>query len=138
MKTKKLYKNNRAMSDIFGILFMVTISIVAAGAINYTMSGTIRQTEGTPFVSMIQTDNYISIIDISNGEIEATDASTRIEDSSKNTENLDATIEHSGVLLRGGDRIEISGTGLKNGERYTVYLIYKSNIVGQADFTYHE
>jgi hypothetical protein len=140
MYKEKLTSNKIAVSEIIGVILLIAISIAVAAVLHASMGGTTSQVaSGNPFVSMMQTGGHITILSVENGEISKDEASAIIQDDSGSSTGLVAELHVDEDHLTGGDRILISETipgSLVDGERYTVYLISGTAIVGQTEYVY--
>lgn len=130
MNTKSIAISQTAVSDVIGVVVMVTIVVALAAAVNVSMSG--MSSSGlapTPFVSMMQSGDNVLIVAIQNGPIEIAGTKIIIEDSSGNPSGS-ASFNTPDTCLKGGDMIKIDG--VTPGEEYTVSLVHSNSIVGQV------
>ena len=129
MNIKSIAVNQQAVSDVIGVVVMVTIVVALAAAVNVSMSG--MSSSGltpAPLVSMMQGGDNVLIVAIQNGPIEIAGTKIIVEGSLGSL--LADFINTPDTYLKGGDIIEI--TGAIPGEEYTVIMVYSSSIVGQV------
>ncbi len=130
MNKKSVTTNQKAVSDVIGVVVIVTIVVALAAAVNVSMRGMSSSgLDPAPFVSMIQSGDNVLIVAIQNGPIEIAGMKIIVEDSSGNPSGY-ASFNTPGTYLKGGDMIKIDGVTL--GEEYTVSLVYSASIVGQV------
>ena len=125
--------DTQAVTEIVGIILMITIVIVAATAIHVSMGQINDSNIGTfTIVTMLQSGNYISITDVQNGPVSVDDTIINVLDSTGSSTGLTGTLNALGTNVALGDIVTMSG--VVSGESYTVQIILKGRQVGVAKY----
>ena len=129
---KSIVKEKNAISEVFAVILLIAVVVVIAGAAYFVIGGMNSGLSPSPYVSMIQTHDYISIVDIQNGPIPVTHTTIYIINSTGVPPGVNGTLHTGGSNVAGGDYITLSGT--VPGETYKVRLIYRSSLAGAVRY----
>lgn len=131
MSKRTIKDNHYSVSEVLGVILLITIAIMITVTLNYSMSGTKEKMLRIPMISLMQIDDYVIIVGIENGPVYTLKTSIQIVDSSGTSNGL-AYFKNPGEKLKGGDIITVENTN--PGEKYTVTLIYKNTKVGLVHY----
>lgn len=123
-------KNKLAVTEVTGVILMVTISIMIATVLHINIQATSDSNSRiNPMVMMKQIDDYVTIIDIQYGPVEKDDLIVKAYDDDGNF--ICNGILGPGVNLASGDTITIS---YSNPGVYDIFMIYQDTIIGSTKY----
>ena len=126
-------KNQNAISEVIGIIMMVTIVVAIAALLNISVNGNFTNTLRSPAkVGIIQQDDTIFVANIQFGPVEKSEVTVLIKDSNNLPVELSNWWPSPTGDLKGGDFLTIQGAQINI--KYTVSLAYKGSIIGKTSY----
>ena len=129
---KSIRGDTKSVSEIIGLILMVTIALVEATTVQVYISGAGGDSKVSPIVGMMQTGNHLSITDIQHGPI--SNDSIRFDVYDSGNPICEADLTPNGENLAEGDTVTFNNCPLTSGEAYFVLAIYEGNQVGRQKF----
>ncbi len=141
---RKFIGEERAVSAVIGVILMVAITVAIAATVYLYVSGMITGGSSvTPTVSFSQVanNNYLMVSGVEHGPIKNNSVNITFTNASGHIVAYGKIQNGPGnaTYLDAGDIITpvAIGAGLKQGETYTVTILYAGKVIGSAKFTYY-
>ena len=128
---RSIINDKLAVSQVTGVILMVTIAIVIATVLHISIQQTSDDNSNiNPMVMMKQSDDHIIITGVQHGPVKKDEVTVIVYDDSGNF-ICNGGILNSGINLASGDTIAIS---CSNPGAYDVFMIYQNTMIGSTKY----